>query len=142
MLNQLLSPDAVNKQLIHRKEVNNADLYIFQQQDWPYFKWQEEKLLNLLAVVRHRQGKLFGVMQGLGFNLQAEATLQTLTLDVLKSSEIEGRHSFAMQAMLQQVTINAISSMLVYSSLKTTETYLKGLPNNVLDDYNSKIFGK
>lgn len=64
--------------------------YIHQLKDWPHFKWDEEKLLNLLANVRHRQGKLMGVMQGLGFTLQTEATLQTLTLDVLKSSEIEG----------------------------------------------------
>lgn len=49
------------------------------------------------------------------------------------------RHSFATQAMLQQVPINAISSMLGHSSLKTTEIYLKALPNNILDDYNAKI---
>lgn len=64
--------------------------YIHKQADWPHFTWQEEKLLRLLAEVRHRQGKLVGMMQGLGFNLQAEASLKTLTLDVLKSSEIEG----------------------------------------------------
>jgi Fic family protein len=64
--------------------------YIHQLKDWPHFTWQEEKLLNLLVEVRHKQGKLLGAMQDLGFHLQAEATLQTLTLDVLKSSEIEG----------------------------------------------------
>lgn len=40
--------------------------------------------------MRHRQGHLIGKMEALVFPLQAEATLQTLTLDVLKSSEIEG----------------------------------------------------
>lgn len=49
------------------------------------------------------------------------------------------RHSFATQAMLQQVPINAISSMLGHSSLKTTEIYLSNLPSNILDDYNAKI---
>jgi site-specific recombinase XerD len=49
------------------------------------------------------------------------------------------RHSFATQAMLQQVPLNAISSMLGHSSLKTTEVYLKSLPSNILDDYNAKI---
>lgn len=44
----------------------------------------------MLAEVRHRQGRLLGRMEGLGFRLQAEANLRTLTLDVLKSSEIEG----------------------------------------------------
>ena len=64
--------------------------YIHQRPDWPNFTWNEEKLSRLLASVRHRQGKLLGRMESLGFNLQAEATLNVLTLDVLKSSEIEG----------------------------------------------------
>lgn len=49
------------------------------------------------------------------------------------------RHSFATQAMLQDVPINAISAMLGHSSLKTTQIYLKSLPNNILDSYNEKI---
>ena len=49
------------------------------------------------------------------------------------------RHSFATQAMLQQVPLNAISSMLGHSSLKTTEVYLKSLPTSILDDYNARI---
>lgn len=36
------------------------------------------------------QGKLVGKMESLGFNLKNEAILETLTLDVLKSTEIEG----------------------------------------------------
>lgn len=51
------------------------------------------------------------------------------------------RHSFATQAMLQEVPINAISTMLGHSSLKTTEVYLKSLPSNILDNYNSMILG-
>lgn len=49
------------------------------------------------------------------------------------------RHSFATQAMLQQIPLNAISTMLGHSSLKTTEIYLKTLPSNILDDYNLKL---
>lgn len=51
------------------------------------------------------------------------------------------RHSFATQAMMKDVPINAISSMLGHSSLKTTQIYLKSLPNNIVDDYNDKIMG-
>lgn len=65
-------------------------MYIHQLKEWPLFKWDEDKLHGLLTKVRYKQGRLFGFMQALGFSLQAEATLQTLTLDVLKSSEIEG----------------------------------------------------
>lgn len=64
--------------------------YIHQLPNWPEFHWNQNKLVQLLAEVRHRQGRLLGRMEGLGFHLQAEATLQTLTLDVIKSSEIEG----------------------------------------------------
>lgn len=65
-------------------------MYIHQQPTWPLFKWDAGKLAGLLADVRFRQGRILGYMESLGFNLQAEASLQTLTLDVLKTSEIEG----------------------------------------------------
>ncbi|TXJ26047.1 MAG: Fic family protein [Chitinophagaceae bacterium] len=65
-------------------------VYIYQLPDWPRFTWQQDQIAVLLSEVRHRQGRLLGRMESLGFNLQAEASLQTLTLDVLKSSEIEG----------------------------------------------------
>ena len=64
--------------------------YIHERQDWPNFRWAEQRLLQPLAAVRHRQGRLIGHMQGFGFSLRTEAVLQTLTEDVLKSSEIEG----------------------------------------------------
>ncbi|HEV8721181.1 MAG TPA: Fic family protein [Candidatus Binatia bacterium] len=64
--------------------------YIYELADWPHFQWDQKKLAVPLAVLRHRQGRLVGRMETLGFSLRAEATLQTLTLDVLKSSEIEG----------------------------------------------------
>jgi Fic family protein len=65
-------------------------MYIYQLQDWPRFTWDREQFAELLAAVRHRQGRLIGHMEALGFNLRQEAILQTLTDDVLKSSEIEG----------------------------------------------------
>jgi len=64
--------------------------YIHQRPEWPKYLWDQEKLAPRLAEVRHRQGRLFGRMEGLGFPLRSEAVLETLTLDVLKSSEIEG----------------------------------------------------
>lgn len=67
-----------------------SPMYIHQLRQWPDFQWKEAEIGQLLAAVRHRQGRLLGRMEGLGFNLQTEANLETLTLDVLKSSEIEG----------------------------------------------------
>lgn len=49
------------------------------------------------------------------------------------------RHSFATQAMLQEVPLQAISAMLGHNRLTTTQIYLKTLPNDILDDYNKKL---
>jgi len=65
-------------------------MYIHELADWRRFHWDWQQLAESLASVRHRQGMLIGHMKALGFNLQQEAVLQTLTSDVLKSSEIEG----------------------------------------------------
>ncbi len=65
-------------------------MYIHQLSDWPQFTWDRERLAEPLADIRHRQGRLLGHMEALGFNLRQEATLETLTADVIKSSEIEG----------------------------------------------------
>ncbi len=65
-------------------------MYIYQYPQWPQFTWQAEKLTNLLADIRYRQGRLLGSMEAFGFSIREEAVLETLTLDVVKSSEIEG----------------------------------------------------
>ncbi|MDR3331121.1 MAG: DUF4172 domain-containing protein [Synergistaceae bacterium] len=66
--------------------------YIHQLPDWPNFQWDIKKLANLLAQTRHKQGRLWGRMNFLKFDVQAEACLETLTQDIVKSSEIEGDH--------------------------------------------------
>lgn len=65
-------------------------IYIYEQDNWPQFKWDNEVLLTLLGELRNMQGKIVGKMESLGFELRNEAVLETLTLDVIKSSEIEG----------------------------------------------------
>jgi Fic family protein len=64
--------------------------YLYELDQWPRFHWSTESLAERLAAVRHKQGRLIGRMEGLGFHLRAEAALQTLTEEVVKSSEIEG----------------------------------------------------
>ncbi|MDR1896186.1 MAG: DUF4172 domain-containing protein, partial [Prevotellaceae bacterium] len=64
--------------------------YIYQYPKWTQFTWQDKAVAAVFGEVRHLQGKLTGKMSALGFSLQKEASLNTLTLDVLKSSEIEG----------------------------------------------------
>ena len=66
-------------------------MWIHEHQNWPDFTWNVEMLASGLADLRHRQGRLLGRMEGLGFELKQEATLNVLTSDVVKSSAIEGR---------------------------------------------------
>src|SRR5580658_8578 len=72
-------------------------MYIHERKEWPEFHWDQAKLAGLLAETRHAQGRLLGSMEALGFQLREEATLQTLTLDVVKTSEIEGEKLDARQ---------------------------------------------
>jgi Fic family protein len=72
-------------------------MFIHELDDWPKFHWNAETIAAPLAAVRDRQTRLIRHMEALGFNLQQEAVLQTLTADVLKSSEIEGEKLDAAQ---------------------------------------------
>jgi len=65
-------------------------MYIHERKGWPEFTWDQAMLAAPLAEVRHLQGRLLGRMEALGFLLREEATLETLTQDVIKTSEIEG----------------------------------------------------
>jgi Fic family protein len=64
--------------------------FIHQKDNWPEFTWNSNTFLDLLSEARNLQGRLIGKMETLGFDLRNEALLDILTLDVLKSSEIEG----------------------------------------------------
>jgi len=65
-------------------------MYIHQKESWPKFQWDNDILLPYISKVRDLQGRLIGRMEGMGFELREEAVLQTLTQDIIKSSEIEG----------------------------------------------------
>ena len=65
-------------------------IYIHQLKGWPGFTWNKEELHSLLTEIHSRTGRLLGKIETLGFELQDEAILHTLTQDVIKSSEIEG----------------------------------------------------
>ncbi len=66
--------------------------YIHELSGWPAFTWNASALSGLLAAVRHKQGRLLGRMESLGFGLRSEASLTTLTTDVVRSSAIEGEN--------------------------------------------------
>lgn len=65
-------------------------MWIHQHPKWPNFTWHHATLEPLLAAIRHQQGRLLGRIESLGFDLKQEATLQTLTQEVVTTSAIEG----------------------------------------------------
>lgn len=65
-------------------------MYIWQNKEWPKFRWNEVQVANKLAQVRHEQGRLLGMMGMLGFDVKNTAILDSMTADIMMSSEIEG----------------------------------------------------
>jgi Fic family protein len=104
-------------------------MYIHERKDWPDFHWNIEKLAEPLASVRYRQGGLIGQMKGLGFRLQQEAVLETLTKDVLKTTEIEGEKLDA-----QQVRSSVARRLgLDIGGLKPADRNVEGVVEMMLD---------
>ncbi|MGZ3921589.1 MAG: Fic family protein [Bacteroidia bacterium] len=126
-------------------------VYIYEQKDWPNFTWDHETLLPVLSTVRHKQGRLKGYMEALGFTLRSETSLQTLTQDVLKSSEIEGelldreqvRSSIARKLGMDVaglVPADRHVDGVVEMMLDATRNYKKPLSNERLFAWHSALF--
>ena len=82
-------PNAENNRYNLRREAEIMT-YIHELSDWPEFRWDEKIISAPLAQARHRQGRLVGRMESLGFKLREESMLRSLTEEVVKSSDIEG----------------------------------------------------
>lgn len=64
--------------------------YIHEHPNWTDWQWSDKKLLPLVSQVRLLQGQLLGKLLTLGFDLNVEAQLDAVTLEIVKTSEIEG----------------------------------------------------
>ena len=125
--------------------------YIYQYKNWPNFSWDEKEIQVILGKVRHLQGKLFGQINALGFSLKEETMLSTLTLDVLKSSEIEGeilnydqvRSSIARKLGLEyagMVYADRYVDGVVEMMLDATQNYLQPLDDERLFGWHAALF--
>jgi Fic family protein len=65
-------------------------MYIHENDSWPHFTWDAARIERLLAAARNHQGFFLGTMKGLGFTVQQESMLASMTTEIVKSSEIEG----------------------------------------------------
>jgi Fic family protein len=125
--------------------------FIHQLDNWPNFQYSTDKIVSLLSEARNIQGRLFGKMESLGFELRNEAILVTLTLDVLKSSEIEGeflnpdqvRSSIARRLGMEiagSVESDRNVDGVVEMMLDATQNCLKPLTANRLFDWHAALF--
>ena len=104
-------------------------LYVYQLPGWPRFHWDTSRVAAILADVRHRQGRLLGHMEALGFNLRQEASLLTLTSDVVKTSEIEGEKLDAEQVRSSLARKLGID----IGALKPADRNVEGIVEMMLD---------
>jgi Fic family protein len=125
--------------------------YIHELAEWPNFRWDQGPLAQRLAGVRHRQGRLLGRMESLGFALRADAVLTTLTEDVLKSSEIEGdilnkdqvRSSIARRLRMDIGALTPADRHVegaVEMMLDATQNYVKPLTDERLFAWHAALF--
>ena len=105
-------------------------MYIWEHENWPELTWDTGHLATLLGEASREQGRLLGRMQDLGFDLRREAQLNTLTEDVVRSSEIEG----------EKLDSNFLSELLATYDFERTEfVYEPGqfaLRGGILDIYS------
>ncbi|WP_349571648.1 Fic family protein [Azotobacter salinestris] len=64
--------------------------WIWQQTDWPHFRWQAERLAPLLRDCAQAQGRLLGMAGAAGDELGAQSELDALLQNIVTSSAIEG----------------------------------------------------
>jgi Fic family protein len=124
---------------------------MYEYKNWTNFTWQETDINAIFGEVRNLQGKIIGQMNSLGFATKEEATLTTLTFDVIKSSEIEGekldynqvRSSIARRLGINiagLVSANRNVEGVVEMMLDATQNYQKPLTNKRLFGWHSALF--
>lgn len=131
--------------------LQRMSVYIHQKKDWPNFKWDSEDIVNLLSEARNLQGRLQGKMEAPGFELRNEALLDTLTLDVLKTSEIEGKllnHDQVRSSIARKLGMEIVGSVesdrnvdgVVEMMLDATQNCFKPLTKIRLFDWHAALF--
>lgn len=126
-------------------------MYIHEQKNWPKFTWDTEQISKLLGAVRHRQGKILGQMQAIGFRIQEETILMALTMDITKSSEIEGEllnKEQVRSSIAQRLGIEIAGTLkaeryidgVVEMMLDATQNFDKPLDAERLFDWHSALF--
>lgn len=125
--------------------------YIYQNKDWTYFTWNNKAISAIFGKVRHNQGKINGHMNAIGFSAKEEAILSNLTLDVVKSSEIEGEllnYDQVRSSIARRLGINTAGLIpssrhvegVVEMMLDATQNYHKPITHKRLFGWHAALF--
>jgi Fic family protein len=125
--------------------------YIYNNKNWTQFTWQDKAINTVFGEVRNTQGKISGQMNALGFSAKEEATLTTLTLDVVKSSEIEGEllnYNQVRSSIARRLGINTAGLVpssrhiegVVEMMLDATQNFQKPLTQERLFGWHAALF--
>ena len=112
--------------------------YIYEYSNWTNFTWDDAVIYPLLSEVRFMQGQVLGKIQSLGFSLQEQTALNTITDDVIKSSEIEGErlnYDQVRSSVARRLGIEA-------AGLVESDRYVEGVVEMMLDAtqrYSTKL---
>lgn len=104
-------------------------MYIHERENWCDFKFDKSEVLNLLGNVRAKQGLMLGRLTSLGFEMQDDAMLTTMSLELVRSSEIEGESlnfSEVRSSIARRLGINT-------AGLVPSSRYIEGVVEMLLD---------
>ncbi|MGE4297913.1 MAG: Fic family protein [Desulfovibrionaceae bacterium] len=125
--------------------------YIWQQPDWPMFRFNAEALLSSLGSCRRLQGELLGQMASLDDRYALEAEAVFLETEALRTSEIEGvkllpqsvRSSVARRLGLETagvVPVNRYEEGLVDVLVDATQQHAAPLTRERLFGWHAALF--
>ena len=121
---------AIAENFVHNLRMKSGEkLYIWQNDDWPSWRYDLAKLAGPLAEVSRAQGLLMGRLADVGLALRDQASLSVLTEDVVKTSEIEG----------QQLNVESVRSSIArrlgvdIGALAAVDRNVEGVVEMVLD---------
>lgn len=126
-------------------------MYLWEKEDWPHFVWDNRKINEVLIPLRHRQGRLLGMAETLGFDVKSPVVLDAMTADIIKSSEIEGirlnpddvRSSVAWQLGIDRIGVPSVDRYIegvVDVMFDAVHNYDKPLSQDRLFDWHFALF--
>ncbi len=111
----------------------NRIMYLHEYENWWHFTFDASIVINKLATVRELQGRLLGELSSIGFSLQNEAQLTNISLEIVKSSEIEGE-----MLNLEQVRSSVAKRLgIPTEDVIKTSRYVDGVVEMMLDATNN-----